>query len=185
MGIRKALESTFQTFNNYLSNITRKRNASIVGPTKQITGEYPPVDFQSLYDYYHHWDQVKKAIDTMHQKFMGSGLRIEIEDGELQEFSDKWLEVVNFQKKLSDFFLNVMVTGNGIMELQYTEDGKLGNVEVVPMQTIWRIFRDEFGNEIKIVFPQGNLDPEDYIHLNFEHKYLQPMDQALLFLPAI
>ncbi len=32
------------------------------------------------------------------------------------------------------------------------------------------------GNEIKIVFPQGNLDPEDYIHLNFEHKYLQPMD---------
>ena len=81
MGIRKALESTFQTFNNYLSNITRKRNASIVGPTKQITGEYPPVDFQSLYDYYHHWDQVKKAIDTMHQKFMGSGLRIEIEDG--------------------------------------------------------------------------------------------------------
>ena len=32
------------------------------------------------------------------------------------------------------------------------------------------------GDEIKIVFPQEKLDPEDYIHLNFQHKYLQPMD---------
>lgn len=32
------------------------------------------------------------------------------------------------------------------------------------------------GNEIKIVFPQKKLNPEDYLSLNFQHKYLQPMD---------
>ena len=78
MGILKSLgfETAFQTFNNYLSNITRKRNASIVGPSKQIAGEFPEVDFNRLFEYYHGWDQVKRSVDTMHQKFMGSGIEI-------------------------------------------------------------------------------------------------------------
>ena len=185
MGVRKAFETAFQTFNNYLSNITRKRNASIVGPSKQITGEYPAVDFSKLYDYYHHWDQVKKAVDTMHQKFMGAGIRIEIDDDYLQEFVEKWIEVTNFQKKMSDFFLNVVVTGNGIMELQYTDDGKLGNVEVIPMQTIWRVFRDEFGNEIKIVqnidgvFKE--LDPKNYVHWTINNPDRQAFGKSEFF----
>ena len=185
MGIVKAFETAFQTFNNYLSNITRKRNASIVGPSKQITGEYPQVDFSKLYDYYHHWDQVKKAIDTMHQKFMGAGIRIEIDDDYLQEFVEKWMEVTNFQKKLSDFFLNVVVTGNGVMELQYTDDGKLGNLEVIPMQTIWRVFRDEFGNEIKIVqnidgvFKE--LDPTNYVHWTINNPDRQAFGKSEFF----
>ena len=32
MGLRKAFEGAYQTFNNYLSNIVRKSNASVVGP---------------------------------------------------------------------------------------------------------------------------------------------------------
>jgi len=185
MGIVKAFETAFQTFNNYLSNITRKRNASIVGPSKQITGEYPQVDFSKLYDYYHHWDQVKKAIDTMHQKFMGAGIRIEIDDDYLQEFVEKWMEVVNFQKKMSDFFLNVIVTGNGVLELQYTDENKLGNIEVIPMQTIWRVFRDEFGNEIKIVqnidgvFKE--LDPANYLHWTINNPDRQAFGKSEFF----
>lgn len=32
------------------------------------------------------------------------------------------------------------------------------------------------GNELKLVYPQGGFDPEQFVHLNFEHFYLQPMD---------
>ena len=165
---RVGIETAFQTFNNYLSNITRKRNASVVGPSKQITGEFPEVTFIRLFEYYHGWDQIKRSIDTMHQKFMGAGIEIRSESEEFDEFVDKWMEITNFQKKMSDFFLNVFITGNGILEKQYTEDGRIGNIEVIPMQTIYRIFRDEFGNELKLVqnidgiFKE--LDPKYYLH---------------------
>lgn len=32
------------------------------------------------------------------------------------------------------------------------------------------------GNELKFIFPQMNLSPEDFIHLHFDHFYLQAMD---------
>ncbi|HMP29004.1 MAG TPA: 7-carboxy-7-deazaguanine synthase [Saprospiraceae bacterium] len=32
------------------------------------------------------------------------------------------------------------------------------------------------GNELKLVFPQIENDPKDYEHLDFEHYYLQPLD---------
>jgi len=35
------------------------------------------------------------------------------------------------------------------------------------------------GNELKLVYPQTNAEPEHYEHLDFEHFYLQPMDGAL------
>ena len=168
MGVRKAVETAFQTFNNYLSNIVRKRNASVVGPSRQITGEFPEVTFIRLYEYYHGWDQIKRSIDTMHQKFMGAGIEIRSNSDEFDDFLHKWMEVGNFQKKMSDFFLSVFITGNGLLEKQFTEDGRIGNLAVIPMQTVYRIFRDEFGNEVKIVqnidgiFKE--LDPVYYVH---------------------
>lgn len=170
MGILKriGLESAYQTFNNYLSNITRKRNASVVGPSKQITGEFPEVTFTRLYEYYHGWDQIKRAVDVMHQKFMGAGIEIRSDSDDFDYFVKSWIEITNFQKKMSEFFLSTFITGNGFMELQYTEDGRIGNIEQIPLQTVYRMFRDEFGNELKLVqnidgiFKE--LDPQYYVH---------------------
>ncbi len=36
------------------------------------------------------------------------------------------------------------------------------------------------GNELKLVFPQDGLDPLDFMHLPFDHFYLQPMDGPAL-----
>ena len=71
-----AVPKVFQTFNSLLGSIVRKRNATIVGPSKQLVGEFPPVTFERLYEYYHGWDQIKRAVDTMHQKFMGAGIEV-------------------------------------------------------------------------------------------------------------
>ncbi len=40
-------------------------------------------------------------------------------------------------------------------------------------KTLLKVLR---GNEIKIVFPQDNLDPESFEGLEFEHFFLQPLD---------
>jgi 7-carboxy-7-deazaguanine synthase (Cx14CxxC type) len=37
-------------------------------------------------------------------------------------------------------------------------------------------FRLRSGNELKLVFPQDGLDPEDFAALDFRHFFLQPMD---------
>ncbi|MBT4511900.1 MAG: 7-carboxy-7-deazaguanine synthase, partial [Chloroflexi bacterium] len=36
------------------------------------------------------------------------------------------------------------------------------------------------GNELKLVFPQEGIDPEEYTHLEFDHFALQPMDNTEL-----
>ena len=163
-----AVPKVFQTFNSLLGSIVRKRNATIVGPSKQLVGEFPSVTFERLYEYYHGWDQIKRAVDTMHQKFMGAGMEIRSDNDDFDYFIEAWMEIVNFQKKMSEFFLTVFITGNGFLELQWTEDGRIGNLEQIPMQTIYRIFRDEFGTELKLVqnidgiFKE--LDPQYYVH---------------------
>jgi len=67
----------FKSFNSFLNIILRKKNAVIVGPHRQLVGEFPEdVTFQRMYEYYHGWDQIKRSIDAEHQKFMGNGIRI-------------------------------------------------------------------------------------------------------------
>ena len=36
--------------------------------------------------------------------------------------------------------------------------------------------RQTFGNELKLVFPQNGVDPANFDQLDFDHRYLQPMD---------
>ena len=169
----EAVPKVFQTFNSLLGGIVRKKNATIVGPSKQLVGEFPTVDFERLYQYYHHWDQIKTAVDVMHQKFRGSGIEIKSNNEYFNNFIKRWWDVTNSEKKWSQFIYSLLITGSAIMELQYTpssETGnqRMGNIEQIPMQTIYRLFRDQFGNELKIVqIVDGvfkELDPEFFIH---------------------
>ena len=61
----------FQSFNSFLNIILRKKNAVVVGPHKQLVGEFPEdVTFQRYYENYAGWDLIKLSIDTQHQKYM-------------------------------------------------------------------------------------------------------------------
>lgn len=158
----------FRTFNNIFGSFIRKRNASIVGPSKQISGEFPEITMARYYEYYHGWDQIKRSVDTQHQKFIGNGIKISSNNEEFNDFINRWWNIVNAQKKLSDFFMSVFITGNGILEIQFDEKEQLSNVENIPMTTIYRIYRDEYANELKITQQVDgifkDLDPKFYIH---------------------
>jgi len=164
----EATPKIFQTFNSLLGSIVRKKNATIVGPSKQLVGEFPPVTFERLFEFYQHWDQIKRSVDTSHQKLIGAGIEIKSNNEYFNVFIEKWWNEVNAGKKFSEFFLSGLITGNAIMEIQYTSDGRVGNVEHIPMQTIFRIFRDQFANELKLVqIVDGvfkELDPEFFMH---------------------
>jgi len=163
-----AVPKIFQSFNSLLGGITRKKNATIVGPSKQLVGEFPTITFERLYEYYHGWDQIKRAMDTVHQKFMGAGIEIKSNNEAFNTFIKKWWDVANAEKKFGEFFYSVFITGNGILEKQYTEDNRLGNIEHIPMQTIYRVFRDQYGVELKLVqIVDGvfkELDPQFFVH---------------------
>ena len=107
-------------------------------------------------------------MDTVHQKFMGAGIEIKSNNEAFNTFIKKWWDVANAEKKMGEFFYSVFITGNGILEKQYTEDDRLGNVEHIPMQTIYRVFRDQYGVELKLVqIVDGvfkELDPQFFIH---------------------
>ncbi len=164
----EAVPKIFQTFNSLLGSIVRKKNATIVGPSKQLVGEFPPVTFERLFEFYHHWDQIKRSVDTSHQKLVGAGIEIKSNNEYFNVFIEKWWKEVNAGKKFSEYFLSGLVTGNAIMEIQYTADGRVGNIEHIPMQTIFRIFRDQFANELKLVQVVDGvfkeLDPEFFMH---------------------
>ena len=120
-----AVPKIFQTFNSLLGGIVRKRNATIVGPSKQLVGEFQEVDFERLYEYYHHWDQVKTAVDVMHQKFRGSEISIKSNNEYFNVFIEKWWDIANAEKKFSQYIYSLLITGSAIMELQYTPDGRI------------------------------------------------------------
>jgi hypothetical protein len=178
-----AVPKIFQTFNSLLGGIVRKRNATIVGPSKQLVGEFPEVDFERLYQYYHHWDQIKTAVDVMHQKFRGSGISITSNNEAFNVFIKKWWDVSNAEKKWSQFIYSLLITGSAIMEIQFTPDGRIGNTEQIPMQTIYRIFRDQYGNELKLVqIVDGvfkELDPEFFIHATINNPDRQAFGKSM------
>jgi len=142
----------FASFNTLFSRTVNNANATIVGPSKTLTGEFPEdVSFERLYEFYNGWPQIKRSTDVEHQKFMGAGINITSNDEEYNEFIKLWWEKTNADKKWSSFVLSTLITGNGIMEVQYSDRGEIGNIEQIPMQTIFRVFRDQFGNDLKMV----------------------------------
>lgn len=84
-------------------------------------------------------------------------------------FVKRWLAITKGEKKISQGALSLLITGNVILERQYVEgDGRLGNFEHIPMDTLNKLFRDQFGNELKIVqLVDGvykELDPRFFAH---------------------
>ncbi len=181
----------FASFNTLFSRVVNNSNATIVGPTTTLTGEFPQdVTFTRLYEYYNGWPQIKRSIDVEHQKFMGAGIKITSNNEEFNEFIKKWWEITNADKKWSAFFLSVFITGNGLMERQFAPSEQhnqplLANIEQVPMQTIFRIYRDQFGNDLKLVQVIDGIfkeiDPEFYIRMTINNPDRQAFGKSEFF----
>ena len=117
---REAVPKIFQTFNSLLGSIVRKKNATIVGPSKQLVGEFPEVSFERLYEFYHHWDQIKRSVDTMHQKLVGAGIEINTNN----EYFN--IDAVLF-KTLKEFSIDAILE-KGVITKNFSIDAIVGDV---------------------------------------------------------
>lgn len=124
----------------------------------------------------------------MHQKFRGSGIEIKTNNEYFNTWMEKWWDHSNSEKKWSQFIFSLLITGSAIMELQYTpatpeSRARLGNTEQIPMQTIYRLFRDQFGNELKIVQVVDGvfkeLDPQFFIHQTINNPDRQAFGKSM------
>lgn len=83
---------------------------------------------------------------------------------------------MQIDKKLVDAFhaqgLEIAIETNGTLELPEGIDwvcvSPKANTEIVVKK----------GQELKLVYPQEGLSPEDFNHLDFDNFYLQPMDNV-------
>lgn len=177
----------FKQFDSFFDRIFRgTENAQTVGFSKQIVGEFPEdVKFPRLYEFYHGWAAVHTATNVTHQKFMGAGISITSKSKKFDAFVKAWWEVTMADKKLSQLFLSGWITGNGIVERQYTEDGRLGNIEHIPMTSIYKIFRDSYANELKLQqLVDGvllDLDPKFYGHWMINNPDRQAFGKSIFY----
>lgn len=84
--------------------------------------------------------------------------------------------MLQLDKNLVDVFhekgYEVGIETNGTIKIDFPLDwicvSPKANTEIVQRS----------GDELKIVYPQGNMDPTDWEDLDFTHFYLSPMDDA-------
>ena len=127
-------------------------NPIIVSRAKQFSGEVAfELPFTRFYDYYHGWPEVKRGLNGIHRRLMGTDISYESDDDAFTKLFIKWAKVVGLRSKFEETVRDMLITGTFNLAEEFTPDNHLGNVKHVPMSTMWKAFRDDFGNVLEIV----------------------------------
>ena len=127
-------------------------NPIIVSRAKQFSGETAfELPFSRFYEYYHGWPEVKRGLNGIHRRIIGTDITYESDEKVFTDLFIKWAKVVGLRSKFEETVKDMLITGTFNMAMEFTEDKKLGNVKHVPMLTMWKAFRDDFGNVLEIV----------------------------------
>ena len=153
MAVSGFVNSLGSVFNFFRNTDSRKQNNAVkLGPSKLFTGEFPSIVPKIVFiEKYDSWPQIKAATNSTAKKIMGSDIEISTKNESFTEFLEEWCRIVSFKRKINQFILNTIITGDGFIELQFTDDGKLGNIEVIPSTTFFKINRDMFGQVLSYV----------------------------------
>jgi len=144
-------------------------NPIIVSRSKQFSGETAfELPFSRFYDYYHGWPEVKRGLNGIHRRLMGTDITYESDNEAFTKLFITWAKVVGLRSKFEETVRDMLITGTFNMSEEFTPDGKLGNVKHVPMSTMWKAFRDDFGNVLEVIQmidgQMHRLSPDYMIH---------------------
>jgi len=170
MAVTNFFNSLGTIFSGLLGGDTRKQNNAVIVPPNQVfTGEFPKiVPKEIFYEKYHSWPQIKSSVNSAVKKIIGSDIEVTSQDEEFTEFLQEWCRITSFKKKLKLFVMDTIITGDGFLENQFTDNLELGNIEQIPTKTFFKIHRDIHGQVLK--YTQNvdgilnDLDPEYIIH---------------------
>ena len=170
MAVTNFFNSLGTIFSGLFGGDTRKQNNAVrVAPNQVFTGEFPKiVPKEIFYEKYHSWPQIKASTRSAVKKIVGSDIEVSSQDDDFTEFLKEWCRITSFKKKLKSFVEDAVITGDGFLENQFTDNLELGNIEQIPTKTFFKIHRDIHGNVLK--YTQNvdgilnDLDPEYIIH---------------------
>jgi|APSaa5957512535_1039671.scaffolds.fasta_scaffold03090_3 hypothetical protein len=130
------------------SNLVTNNSAITTRPSEKWAGTKPTdLGFWRYYEYYHGWPNVKNGINSLHRRFMGSGIEVTSDDEQFTDLLNTWIAETNFIQKLKLFSLDSLITGNGFFEKIY-DDKNLVNIKHVPAWTFNRVFRDDVTGKV-------------------------------------
>ena len=141
------LSSTFRGIVKKFAN-----NPIIVSRAKQFSGETAfELPFSRFYEYYHGWPEVKRGLNGIHRRLMGTNITFESDNEAYTKLFITWAKVVGLRGKFEETVRDMLICGTFTMAEEFTEDGQLGNVKHIPMKTMWKAFRDDFGNILEVI----------------------------------
>jgi len=133
---------------NYFSR--KPHNALLKSRSEQYSGEWSKdLPFARYYEYYHQTPAVKRNINSIHRRWMGSSIEVTSQDKTWDKLWQIWSDTTNFIPTLKEFTLDTLITGTGLLEKQFY-NGMFANIEHIPTKTLWKIYPDEFAKVLSI-----------------------------------
>jgi len=147
--------------------LAKKEERGVLLPAfRTITGESPSISFDALVDIYLCDPAARAAVDFLADQTVGTGFYTTAEDADAKTVVDEFNETVNLDDMLLRACREIVAFGNCFWEK--LEPNYLENLEILPITSIDRILRDQYG-EVQgfrqtIRYGGNILDPERIIH---------------------
>lgn len=165
------MASIIRNMSTAFRNIAKKfgPNPIIVSRAKQFSGETAiELPFSRFYDYFDGWPEVKRGINGIHRRLMGTDITYESDDAAYTALFKTWANVVGLRGKFEEAVRDMLITGTLNIAEEFTADNKLGNIKHIPMSTMFKAFRDDFGNVLEVIQlidgQMHRLSPDYLIH---------------------
>ena len=120
-------------------------NVRVVDKYKKVIGEKPIVDFPTLIQYKLETPQIDTIIEYETDVIVGTDLNINTDDDEAKEICEEFANTTGLYDKVKNLVSFTQTTGLGVF-VRVRKAGVLANVEEFDMESLYEIYRDEYGN---------------------------------------
>ncbi len=165
--------------------ITKKlrEEKGLIAPLSTVAwGESPAISFSTLLNNYLSDTEVAMGIDFLAEAVVGSGFYINSDDDKAKKIVEEFCAEVNLDNLNLMIAKEVIAFGNSFIEKIEPDD--LINLKHIPISTIWKVKRDEYGKveryEQLINGKIVELEPDRIIHFRFNAMNNSPFGYGLL-----
>ena len=162
--------SFFKKIKEKFSRLFEDKGVFIVG-YKASQGEKPRVTFKELRDWYLKDPSVMAAVDYIAEQAVGAGFYTTSESIRAKKLVDEFCYEVNLDGLLMQIAKECIYAGNSFVEKIFDKQGKLIGLKILPLTSIERIVRDEYGHVKKIIQKVNGktveFNPNEIIHFKY------------------
>lgn len=119
--------------------------------TTMWAGEYPPVPFMAIEDFYNATPQLDLAVKYTADLVMGPEINVNARDEKVQDICKQFIESTNLYHKTTNVLKMTLKYGTGIFVKEFNGT-ELEDVEEFDIPAISRVTRDKYGNIDEFIY---------------------------------